>query len=154
MIETKKATYRKSVCKRLERITADEFTTPTLITLHCSSAVGMSHPLAKKVFSSWKYQARRIAGRPFKFIKIFDCGPHPIPGIVFYVIADLPENICRETCGAWYMGKATVERMSPSVFNKIADSIMRQDSKPDGVHPRQWSYCAQGFRSSATPLAQ
>ena len=141
MTGSQKAAYRRSVCKRLERILANDFTTQTLITLQCSSAAGVPQALAKKILRTWTDQVRRVAGRPFKFIKIIDYGPHPIPGIVFYVITDLPEELCREVCGAWYMGKAVAAPLDSSGFNKIVDSIMRQDSNTAGANSRLWSYC-------------
>ena len=133
---------------------ANDFTTPTLITLHCSSAVGIPQVLAKKIFRSWTYQVQRVTRRPLKFIKIIDYGPHPIPGIVFFVIADLPEELCREVCGAWYMGKAEAAPLDSSGFNKIADSIMRQDSNTAGANSRLWSYCERAPRSNAVNLPQ
>ena len=154
MTRSQKATYRRSVCKRLERILANDFAAPTLITLQCSSAVGIPQALAMKIFRSWKGQVQRVIGRPFKFIKIIDYGPHPIPEIVFYVITDLPEELCREVCGAWYMGKAVAAPLDSSGFNKIADSIMRQDSNTAGVNSHLWSYCAKDFQSGSTLLAQ
>lgn len=154
MTGSQKAAYRRSVCKRLERILANDFTTPTLITLHCSSAVGISQVLAKKIFRCWKHQVQRVVGRSFKFIKIIDYGPHPIPEIVFYVIADLPKDLCREVCGAWYMGKAIAAPLDSSGFDKIADSIMRQDSSATGESSHLWSYCAKSLRSGSTLPAQ
>lgn len=97
---SQKATYRRAVCKRLEEILANDFASPTLITLHCSSVDGIPQAFAVKIFRSWKDQAQRVIGRLFKFIKISDYGPHPIPGTVFYVIADLQEGLSREICGA------------------------------------------------------
>ena len=154
MTRSQKATYRKSVCKRMERILANDFAAPTLITLHCSSAVGIPQALAMKIFRSWKGQVQRVVGRPFKFIKIIDYGPHPIPEIVFYVIADLPEEVCQEICGAWYMGKAAATPLDSSGFNKVADSIMRQDSNTAGANSHLWSYCERAPRSRIAPLAQ
>ena len=154
MTRSQKATYRKSVCKRLERILANDFPAPTLITLRCSSAVGIPQALAMKIFRSWKGQVQRVIGRPFKFIKIIDYGPHPIPEIVFYVIADLSEELCREVCGVWYMGKAEAAPLDASGFNKVADSIMRQESSEAGKSSRLWSYCAKGIQSGSTLLAQ
>lgn len=154
MIRSQKATYRRAVCKRLERILANEFTTPTLITLQCSSAVRVPQALAKKIFSNWKYQAQRVTSRPFKYIKIIDYGSFPLPGIVFYVIADLPVDLSQKICDAWYMGRATAALLDASGFDKVADSIMRQDLNDMGVHPRMWSYCARSLQSTTAPLAQ
>ena len=154
MTRSQKATYRRAVCKRLEGILANDFASPSLITLHCSSAVGIPQALAMKIFRSWKGQVQRVVGRPFKFIKIIDYGPHPIPEIVFYVIADLPEEVCQEICGAWYMGKAVVTPLDSSGFNKVADSIMRQDSNTAGTCSHLWSYCAKDLRFDTVSLPQ
>ena len=107
-----------------------------------------------KIFRSWKGQVQRVVGRPFKFIKIIDYGPHPIPEIVFYVIADLPEEVCQEICGAWYMGKAAATPLDSSGFNKVADSIMRQDSNAAGTYSHLWSYCAKDLRFDTVALPQ
>ena len=154
MTRSQKATYRKSVCKRLERILENDFTTTTLITLQWFSATGVPRTLAKKIFRIWVDQVRRVAKRPFKFIKIIDYGPHPIPGIVFYVITDLPEELCQEVCGAWYMGKGVAAPLDDSGFNKVADSIMRQDSNTTGANSRLWSYCERVPRFRTIQFAQ
>lgn len=154
MIKSKQAVYRKSICKKVEDIISKDFSNAILITLHCSAAVAVPPELAKKIFRGWIYQARRIAGGTFNFIKIIDYGPHPIPEIVFHVIVDLPISQCIEICGAWFMGGATVRPLDAQSFSEVADSIMQQNTKSISAKSRIWSYCYTKPRRPIVLLAQ
>lgn len=154
MTGSQKATYRRAVCKRLERILKNEFETPTLITLQCTAIHGVPKGLGMKLFINWKRQAQRSVGRPFKFIKVIDYGPHPIPGIVFFVIVELPIDLGQKICGAWYMGRATAVPLDATRFDKIAASIMRQDVEAIGERPQLWSYCQKNTGPYSAPFSQ
>lgn len=147
----KRVIYRKSICQKVKDIVSKDFSNATLITLHCAAAVAVPPELAKKIFRGWVYQARRIAGGTFSFIKIIDYGPHPIPEIVFHVIVDLPESCCIEICNAWFMGEATAKPLNIQSFIEVADSIMRQNTETINSKCRIWSYCHKDHRPLYSP---
>ena len=138
--------YGSTICQRVAKIISEDFTSAMLITLHCSSLTVMPPELAKQVYRTWKATAQRIAGGSFSCIRIVDYGPHSIPEIVFYVIADLPKDTCIEASLSWYMGKVSVDSLDEKGICKIANAIIRQTSP---ANAQIWSYCRSKSHSSA-----
>lgn len=138
--------HRRSICHSIGRIVSEDFTSAALITLHCSSTVVMPPDLAKRVFKSWAYKIQRGLGTPFRHIRVTDYGPHPIPEIIFYVVADLPLNFCRAACSEWCMGDASVSPLDENGIDKIARAVMYQTDRPN---THIWSYCSGKRKSRA-----
>lgn len=140
--------HRRAICHSIGRIVSEEFANASLITLHCSSTVVMPPDLAKRVFKTWAYKIQRDLGMPFRYIRITDCGPHPIPEVVFYLVADLPLNTCRMACGEWCMGEASASPLDETGVDKIARAVVYQTGIPNA---RIWSYSSgkQKLRSRA-----
>lgn len=143
--------YRRAACHSIGRIVAKDFTTATLITLRCTPAAAMPSDFAKRLFSSWTYRARRIAGSAFPFIRVTDFGQLPIPEIVFYVIADLPVSVCRAACNEWHMGDASACLLSEDGVDRIVRAVVNQSNVR---HNRIWSYCGSRGRPAQRPLEQ
>lgn len=81
----------------------------------------MPPDLAKRVFKTWAYKMQRGIGAPFRYIRVTDYGPHPMPEIIFYVVADLSLNFCSAACSEWCMGEASVSPL---------DEICMDNSSP------------------------
>ena len=143
--------HRRAICHSIGRIIAEDFTVATLIALRCASAATMPPDLAKRLFSSWTYRARRIAGGAFPFIRVTDCGTRPDTGIVFYVIADLPLDICRAACGEWCAGEASACPLDEEGVDKIARAVVCQ---PDMPNAKIWGYNGSRGRPAQRPLEQ
>ena len=143
--------YKSTICQRVAKIISEDFTSAMLITLHCSSSVVMPPDLAKRLYRAWKDTAQRIAGGPFNCIRIVDYGPHPIPEIVFFVVADLPPDICMEAGAAWYMGTASVDPLDEKGLDRIAKAVIQQTSP---AKAQIWSYCKGRPHASDTPPLQ
>ena len=143
--------YRSAICQRVAKIISEDFTSAMLITLHCASSAAMPPDLAKRLYRAWKDTAQRIAGGPFNCIRIVDYGPHPIPEIVFFVVADLPPDICMEAGAAWYMGTASVDPLDEKGLDRIAKAVIQQTSP---TKAQIWSYCKGRPHASDTPPLQ
>ena len=131
--------HRRAICHSIGRIVEEDFVTAALITLHCSAAVVMPPDLAKRVFKTWAYKLQRAIGSPFRYIRITDYGPHPIPEVVFHVIADLPLDTCVRACGEWCMGKSSVSPLDEEGTDRIARAVVYQSAVPGA---QIWSYCS------------
>ena len=130
--------HRRAICHSIGRVVSENFVNATLITLHCSSAVVMPPDLAKRAFKTWTYKTQRHLGTPFKYVRVTDYGPHPIPEVVFHIIADLPLDVCRTACGEWYMGETSVSPLDETGIDLIARAVVYSD-RPDA---HIWSYCS------------
>lgn len=138
--------HRRAICHSIGRIISEGFLNATLVTLHCSSTVVMPSGLAKRIFKTWAYKIQRRLGSPFRYIRITDYGPHPIPEVIFYLVADLPLDICHTACGEWYMGKASVSPLDEDGVDKIARAVVYQSDMPNA---QIWSYCSGKRRPRA-----
>lgn len=140
--------YRRAACHSIGRIVEADFTVATLITLHCTSAA-IKPDFAKRLFSSWTYRARRIAGGAFPFIRVTDYGP--ISEIVIYVIADLPLDICCAACGEWGAGEASARPLDEGGVDRIVRAVICQQGSRN---TRIWSYTGSRDRPARCALEQ
>ena len=70
-------------------------------------------------------QARRLAGGSFRYVKVTEYGTDPLsPAIVHRLFLDLPPEICQEIAKLWFMGNATVERLSTQQLTEFAADLM------------------------------
>ena len=129
----------RAICHSIGRVIYENFTEKdaTLITLRYSSSDVMSPKLARRIFNTWAYRVRRHVGKPFQFVRVTDLNTHSIHAVDFYVIVDLPIDVCREVCSEWFAGDVSISALNEEGLDKIAQVVMYHPYIPG---TRIWAY--------------
>lgn len=129
----------REICHSIGRVIAENFTekNATLITLRYSSSDVISPKLARRIFTTWAYRVRRYVGKPFQFIRITDFNTHSTYAVDFYVIVDLPIDVCCKVCSEWFTGDVSISALNDESLDKIAQVVVYHPYIPG---TRIWAY--------------
>ena len=144
---------KSATCYSIGRIISENFaeSNATLITLRYPSSEVISPEIASQIFAAWSYRVRRYIGQPFRHIRITDLSQHSAAGVVFYVIADLPIDICRRVCSGWFVGDVSFSVLDEEGLDKIARVIVYHPYVPGA---RIWGYSGGERSGKRKPSAR
>lgn len=146
-LEYSKAYTRRRSLALLSAILADNFDAAFLLTFRYSGAQ-IAPAVAVSQIRSLRAQARRIAGRPVRYVQTatYDLAAES-KNPVFRLIVQLPADVCEELRASWFMGPAEAEAMTPPKLAAFVSGLMEQPPDAWPEHCATWT-CSADLRQT------
>ena len=140
MTKTQAAYFRnRSLCRMTALLTCQcAFT--QLLSLYYAPGPSIPSVIADSQYRTLMKQARRLAGGPFRYMKVTEYGEGSLsPPMVHRLFLDLPAELCQEIAKHWFMGNATVERLDRQQLAEFAADLMAQPECQREKGRRVWT---------------
>ena len=125
MTENQAAYHRRRSLCRLAALLTGPCAFAQLLSLYYATGPSIPSAIVDRQYRTLMEQARRLAGGPFRYVKVTEYGTDPLSSaIVHRLFLDLPAEICQEIAKHWFMGNATVEQLSTQQLTEFAADLM------------------------------
>ena len=125
MTENQAAYHRRRSLCLLTALLTDQCALTQLLSLYYAPGPSIPSAIVDRQYRTLMEQARRLAGGPFRYVKVTEYGTDPLsPAIVHRLFLALPAEMCQGIAKHWFMGNATVEQLSTQLLTEFAADLM------------------------------
>ena len=116
--------WNRSLC-RLAALLTGPCALTQLLSLYYAPGPSIPSAIVDRQYRTLMDQARRLAGGPFRYVKVTEYSASPLsPPIIHRLFLELPAEMCQGIAKHWFMGNATVERLSTQQLTDFAADLM------------------------------